>query len=142
MTMARRFPMLLAAAAIAVPLAGCGGPTAPVEPVPAPTPVAALDTPPPQYPLELACAGISGQTVLEVEVGAGGTPTNVVLVRGSGSDALDQLAEDAVQGWKFRPATRAGQPVAQTIQVPVNFNPPPVRPDACFALDAGRAPAN
>lgn len=46
-----------------------------------------------------------------------------------------------MQGWKFKPATRGGQPVAQTIQVPVSFNVPQVRPDECFALDAGRAPA-
>ena len=65
----------------------------------------------------------------------------ISVARGSGSDALDQLARDAVQGWKFRPATRGGEPVAQSIQVPVSFTLPPVRPDACFALDAGRAPA-
>lgn len=140
--MNRHFPALLPAAVLAAALAGCGGSAPPADPVPPPTPVAAIDTPPPQYPIELACAGIGGQTLLEVEVGAEGTPTAITLVRGSGSDALDQLARDAVQGWKFRPATRAGQPVAQTIQVPVNFTPPPVRPDACFALDAGRAPAN
>ena len=90
----------------------------------------------------VACAGIGGQTVLDVQVGVEGTPAAITLVRGSGNDQLDQLARDAVQGWKFRPATRAGQPVAQNIQVPVSFTPPAVRPDACFAIDAGRAPAD
>ncbi len=104
-------------------LAGCGGSTPPAEPVPAPTPVAAIDTPPPEYPFALACAGIGGQAVLRVEVGPAGTPTLIELVRGSGNDDLDRLAKDAVQGWKFRPATRAGAPVAQAIQVPVNFTP-------------------
>ncbi len=139
--MTRHFPAPIAAALFAVALAACGGTAPPAEPVPAPTPVAAIDTPPPQYPLELACAGIGGQTVLDVQVGAEGTPTAISVARGSGSDALDQLARDAVQGWKFRPATRGGEPVAQSIQVPVSFTLPPVRPDACFALDAGRAPA-
>lgn len=123
-------------------LAGCGGSAPPAEPVPAPTQLAAIDTPPPQYPIELACAGIGGQTLLGVEVGPAGTPTKIELVRTSGNDELDRLAKESVQGWKFRPATRAGQPVAQSIQVPVNFTAPDVRPDACFALDAGRAPAS
>ena len=139
--MSRHFPAPIAAALFAAALAGCGGTAPPAESVPAPTPVAAIDTPPPQYPLELACAGIGGQTVLDVQVGAEGTPTAISVARGSGSDALDQLARDAVQGWKFRPATRGGEPMAQSIQVPVSFTLPPVRPDACFALDAGRAPA-
>jgi protein TonB len=114
--------------------------SAPQAPVPAPTPLAALDTPPPQYPLPLACAGVEGQSVLRVQVGVEGKPTAIDLVRGSGNDDLDRLAREAVQGWTFKPATRAGQAVAQTIQVPVNFSAPDVRPDACFALDAGRSP--
>ena len=125
---------------LAVLLAGCGGSAPPAEPVPPPTQIAAIDTPPPEYPVALACAGIGGQVLLEVEVGTAGTPTRIDLVRGSGNDDLDRLARESVQGWKFRPATRGGQPVAQTIQVPVNFTPPAVRPDACFALDAGRSP--
>ncbi|KAF1697715.1 energy transducer TonB [Pseudoxanthomonas koreensis] len=140
--MNRHSTALLSLSVLAAALAACGGPATPAEPVPAPTAVAAIDTPPPQYPLELACAGIGGQTVLGVEVGIEGTPTAITLVRGSGNEQLDQLAHDAVQGWKFRPATRAGEPVAQAIQVPVSFTPPPVRPDSCFALDAGRAPAD
>ena len=138
--MTLRITLLLAACVAAALLAGCSGSTAPAQPVPAPTPLAALDTPPPQFPLPLACAGIGGQTLLEVEVGAGGTPTRITQLRSSGNEQLDRLAKDAVQGWTFRAATRGGQPVAQTIQVPVNFNPPAERPAACFALDAGHAP--
>ena len=136
--MRRPSPYLLSAPLLAVLLAGCGGSAPPAEPVPAPTQIAAIDTPPPDYPMALACAGIGGQTLLAVEVGTTGTPTRIDLVRGSGNDDLDRLAKESVQGWKFRPATRAGAPVAQSIQVPVNFTPPAVRPDACFALDAGR----
>ena len=134
-------PAAILAATIAL-LAACGGNAPPPAPLPAPTQIAAIDTPPPEYPLALACAGIGGQSVLGVEVGPAGTPTRIDLVRGSGNADLDRLARETVQGWKFRPATRGGQPVAQTIQVPVNFNPPVVRPDACFALDAGRPPTS
>jgi len=140
--MIRRPLSLPSCAALALLLSSCGGSAPPAQPVPAPTQIAAIETPPPQYPMELACAGIGGQTLLGVEVGPAGTPTRIDLVRGSGNDDLDRLATEAVQGWKFRPATRAGQPVAQTIQVPVSFTPPDVRPDACFALDAGHAPAS
>ncbi|WP_028917685.1 energy transducer TonB [Pseudoxanthomonas sp. J35] len=137
--MNRRIPVLFCAVSTAT-LAACTGSQPPAEPVPAPTEVAALDTPPPQYPIELACAGIGGQTVLGLEIGVEGAPTRVDLIRSSGNAQLDQLAQETVRTWKFRPATRAGQPVAQKIQVPVNFTPPAVRPDACFALDAGRSP--
>ncbi|HET6397584.1 MAG TPA: energy transducer TonB [Pseudoxanthomonas sp.] len=132
-----------ALAALALLLAACGrdaGSPAAAAPAAPPTEVAALETPPPEYPLPLACAGVGGQTVLNVEIGTAGSPARIDLVRGSGNDELDRLAREAVQGWKFRPATRNGQPVARTIQVPVKFTPPAVRPDACFALDAGRAP--
>ncbi|AKC87856.1 energy transducer TonB [Pseudoxanthomonas suwonensis] len=139
--MTRPSPSLPGAVALTVLLAGCGGSAPPAEPVPAPTQVAAIDTPPPQFPIELACAGVGGQALLKVEVGPAGTPTRIDVVGSSGNDELDRLAQESVQGWKFRPATRAGEPVAQIIQVPVNFTPPAVRPDACFALDAGRQPA-
>ncbi len=130
---------LPAAGACLLLLTACGGDAdAPAVPVAPPTEVAAIQTPPPEYPLELACAGVGGQSVLTVEVGTGGTPTRVVLLRSSGSGDLDRLAQEAVKGWKFRAATRGGQPVARTIQVPVNFTAPQVRPDACFALDARR----
>ena len=123
-------------------LPACGGSAPPAEPVPPPTPVAAIDTPPPEFPLALACAGVGGQTLLSVEIGAEGRPTRIDLVRGSGNTELDALASQAVQGWTFRPATRAGPPVPQTIQVPVNFTPPAERPAECFALDAGHPPAS
>ena len=104
-------PLHAAGLAGVLALAACGGNAPPAEPVPAPTAVAAIDTPPPQYPVELACAGIGGQVLLGVEVGPAGTPTRIDLVRGSGNDELDRLARESVQGWKFRPATRGGQPV-------------------------------
>jgi protein TonB len=141
MSMSRPSLYLLSIPALAALLAGCGG-KPPSELVPPRTAVAAIDTPPPEYPLALACAGVGGQSLLQVEVGPAGTPTRIELVRGSGNDELDRLAKEAVQGWKFRAATSGGTPVAQSIQVPVNFTPPDVRPDACFALDAGRAPAS
>ena len=120
-------------------LTACGGgSTEPAAPAVPPTEVAAIDTPPPVYSMELACAGAAGQSVLNVEIGVEGKPTRIDLARSSGVEALDTLALESVKGWTFRPATRNGQPVAKTIQVPMNFRAPDIRPDACFALDARR----
>jgi len=40
-----------------------------------------------------------------------------------------------VEGWQFKAATRAGQAVPTTIQVPVSFTPPQPKPDECFAVE-------
>lgn len=123
-------------------LSACrGDDAAPAAPVVAPTDPQAVGTPPPDYPLELACAGIDGQTTLQLTIGPDGRITGSRLERGSGSAALDRLAQDAVKQWRFEPATRGGQPIEARIRVPITFNAPAERPQACFALDAGRAPA-
>lgn len=132
------FRLSTAATLLPVLIAGCGGTNPNAAPQPAPTEIAALDTPPPEYPMAEACAGISGQTLLTVTVGADGRPSDVQLTRSSGSDALDQAAMKRLPDWRFQPATRNGQPIAQTIQVPVTFKPPGVRPDACFQYDSKR----
>ncbi|KAF1709733.1 energy transducer TonB [Pseudoxanthomonas kalamensis DSM 18571] len=116
-------------------LAACTPSTDTTAPAVAPTELAALQTPPPEYPLELACADIGGTVTLSVTVGTEGKPTAIEQVGSSGDERLDSAARTAVEGWLFKPATRNGQAIAQTIRVPVSFNPPQPRPDACFALD-------
>jgi len=110
-------------------------PSEPAAPVIAPTEVAAVQTPPPDYPAELACAGVGGQSVLKVVVGPQGMPTDVALLTSSGNSQLDDSAVHRVREWKFNAATRNGQPVATTIQVPVSFNPPDPKPNECFAIE-------
>lgn len=68
-------------------------------------------------------------------IGTEGTPTDVSLAQSSGQPVLDEAAQTRVREWKFKPATRNGQPVPQTIQVPVAFKPPVPRPDECFAIE-------
>uniref|UniRef100_UPI0003B467A3 energy transducer TonB n=1 Tax=Xanthomonas maliensis TaxID=1321368 RepID=UPI0003B467A3 len=89
----------------------------------------------PDSPPQLACAGIGGKTVLKVVIGPQGTPTEVSLVQSSGQPALDTSAQTRVREWKFNAATRNGQPVPQTIQVPVDFKPPVPKPNECFAIE-------
>jgi protein TonB len=82
---------MLAAASSCLPLAavlllgGCGkSEQAQTQRVAAaPTEVAAVQTPPPDYPIELACAGLGGKAVLSVVVGVQGKPTDVQLVSSS-----------------------------------------------------------
>lgn len=114
-------------------LAACGDRQAP--PPIRTTPVFAVDTPPPDYPLELACDGIGGRTVLSVKIGKDGRPADIRVKQGSGNAGLDQAAQAAVRNWRFRAATTNGKPVETVIDVPMTFNVPQPRPERCFALD-------
>lgn len=127
--------LIISAAAMALALAACGGDNTPAAPAIAPTEVAALKTPPPEYPPLLACQGVGGTSVLKVIVGPQGTPTEVAVVTSSGNAQLDDSATTRVRQWQFKAATRNGQPVPTTIQVPVTFNPPQPKPNECFAIE-------
>src|SRR3970282_2236987 len=102
-------------------LAGCE------QSVPPPlesTRVMAVDTPPPVYPAELACADIGGRVLLRLSIGPDGRPTRVETLESSGQPALDASATKAVEDWTFQPATRVGQAVASPIKVAMTFTPP------------------
>lgn len=125
------------AIACSLALVACGADKAPQQAAVMPaTELAAVDTPKPDYPLELACAGISGTTVLVVTIGTEGKPTHVQLSQSSGNERLDKSAMERVPSWRFNPPTSNGKPFAKAIQVPVNFKAPAERPAECFALDA------
>jgi periplasmic protein TonB len=116
-------------------LVGCDNKAVGPAPIPS-TPLAAVQTPKPAYPVELACANIGGTAVLNVVVGVEGKPVEVKLLASSGQPKLDASADAAVRTWIFEAATRNGKPVVQGLQVPVRFTPPAERPNECFALDA------
>jgi protein TonB len=116
-------------------LAGCEAPPAPPA-IPS-TAVKAIDAPPPQYPLDLACDGIGGKVELMITVGTEGTVTRADMQRSSGQAALDNAALEAVRGWRFRAATYNGQPVETQVAVPITFNVPPTEPEDCYFLQRG-----
>ena len=68
--------------------------------------------PAPEYPTSARRRGAEGSVLVEISVGADGTAEDAKVVEGSGADDLDAAAVAAVKNWKFRPAVRAGQPVA------------------------------
>lgn len=119
-------------------LAGCqqAGP-----PPIASTALMAIETPPPDYPVELACDDVGGKVVLQLTINGEGQPTAIRTLESSRVPALDAAAHDGVRTWRFEPATRSGQPVSAQLNVPVTFNPPPVRPARCFVLDEQRRDA-
>lgn len=122
----------IAAAIACLLLAGCGE----RDDAPAPiafTQVVAVDTPPPAYPRDLACDQVGGKVELTLTVGTDGRPARIQTRQGSGFPALDAAAQDAARSWRFRPATRNGQPIESTIQVPMTFHPPAMQPEECYA---------
>ena len=100
-------------------------PTAPVQatatPSPSQTPPQLLERSAPVYPAEALRNQEQGSVRLRISVAADGSVADVQVLESSHSRALDRAAMDAVRGWKFRPATHDGQPVASTLDVPVDF---------------------
>ena len=134
---ASRFPRRVLLALSILVLASCAKEAPDAPSIPA-TALAAIDTPKPDYPIELACANVGGTAVFNVQVGSEGKPVEVKLLGSSGQPALDAAAEKAIHNWVFQAATRNGKPVPQGIQVPVRFTPPAERPNECFQLDERR----
>jgi TonB family protein len=80
----------------------------------------AIQTPDPEYSEEARKAKYQGVVVLWLIVDQNGNPKQIKVQRPLGM-GLDQKAIEAVQKWKFQPATKDGTPVAVQINVEVNF---------------------
>lgn len=74
----------------------------------------------PEYTADARLAKYQGTVMLYIEVAADGMPHNIRVLRGLGL-GLDQRAIEALSHWRFRPATRSGQPVPVEARVEVNF---------------------
>jgi protein TonB len=68
--------------------------------------------PPPAYPEAARQRGQQGDVELRIRVGEDGSALRVELSRSSGHRLLDEAAIEAARRWRFAPATRGGQPVA------------------------------
>ena len=81
----------------------------------------ALRNPPPVYPQRARELGQEGTVVLEVEVLPTGRCGRLRVLSSSGASLLDDAAYRAVARWQFKPARRAGRPVASWVEIPVTF---------------------
>lgn len=75
----------------------------------------------PVYPAEAKRRGIQGKVVLRVEVSREGMPTKVLVLTSSGHRDLDDAAVTSVQKWHFVPASRGGEAVDATAEIPIQF---------------------
>ena len=74
----------------------------------------------PGYPIELMRANVQGTVTLYAIIHSDGT-VGEIRVLTSPDDRLDALAKTALAHWKFRPATKDGQPVALEAVVVIPF---------------------
>ncbi len=79
----------------------------------------------PDYPPRALRLGMEGEVILLVQVDRMGRAQQVQLLQSCGSTApqreMDRAAIQAVQAWKFRPATLAGEPVDTQLRLRVLY---------------------
>jgi protein TonB len=99
-------------------------PTDTYDPPPSgPIPLAVLTGPAPPYPASAIRLNVTGRVVLRIEVDATGRPVSGDIESSSGSSLLDKAALKFVLAkWRFVPAQHAGQPIAATCLVPIEFS--------------------
>ena len=91
-------------------------PNAPTADLSQPTATRKVD---PAYPMQLMRENVHGTVILYAVIHADGSVGNVRILRGV-DQRLDRYATEAVQQWKFDPATKNGTPVdvEATFQIP------------------------
>ena len=96
---------------------------------PAPAPVVPpdfsarqLDNPAPAYPYLSRRAREEGVAVLRVLVSRDGRALRLQIEESSGHRRLDDAALETVRGWRFIPASQAGEPREAWVLVPVTFD--------------------
>lgn len=101
-------------------------PSAKPSPTPAPrTPVFAPADPTfqpyPEIPDELRTEAMDAKATVLVDVDAAGVVRSVSLVVSCGNADLDRIAIDAARRWRFRAATRDGEPVPSKVRLHIRF---------------------
>lgn len=87
-----------------------------------------IDTPPrpvvqapPLYPMSARQDGLEGEVALEFVVGVDGTVSDVRVTESRPGTVFVSAARSAVEGWRFEPAKRGGDPVPVRVRVPLTF---------------------
>ena len=76
---------------------------------------------PPVFPQDLVSKGVSGTVKLEVIVLPSGKVKSTRVIFSTGSEKLDQLAQEAVSKWQFNPGLTDGQAAMKRVIVPITF---------------------
>jgi TonB family protein len=74
----------------------------------------------PKYTEEARKAGVESKVVAFLTVREDGSPTKIRIARGAGF-GLDEKAIEAIEAWRFSPASKEGRPVPIMATVEVNF---------------------
>lgn len=75
----------------------------------------------PEYPAILVQAGVEGRTVVKALVDTDGSVMEVVVLRSSGNQMLDEAALAAARQWKFSPARQRDRYVRVYVAIPMDF---------------------
>jgi len=95
------------------------------NPPPCATPPRAVFAPDPQYPEDASGTRYEGTCVVGTIIGTDGRTHDTKVARGLGH-GLDEKAIEAVNTWRFEPATNEGKPVAVQVYVKVTYRVEPV----------------
>jgi TonB family protein len=91
--------------------ASCTAPDLPLRPV------VATHTMPP-YPDVSVMTGEQGTTLMQIAIGPDGVPTNVTVIKSSGSPRLDEAAQEHVKNnWRWNAPIKNCEPVASDTKV-------------------------
>ena len=75
----------------------------------------------PAYPRDAALRFESGTVKLQLFVDPSGQVVNALVTHRSGSASLDRAAHDQALTWRFTPARRDGKPVADIVEIEIEF---------------------
>ncbi len=75
----------------------------------------------PTYPNGAKDLGLTGNVVLQIQIGSDGWVSKVDVVSSEPEGIFEKAAVDAVSKWKFKPASVGGEMVATSVKIPLKF---------------------
>lgn len=80
----------------------------------------AIYTPIPDYPESARKSGVEGKIEVHFTVGTDGRPHDVIVKKGL-TPEINKATIEGVNKWRFKPATRNGQPIDYDIDAQLSF---------------------